>query len=42
LKWAEINNVRNKKVGHGGNSYPVSVSEILELLEVIRLLLTNS
>lgn len=39
-KWANLNNIRNTKAGHGGANGYVTSANIEELLEIIELILT--
>ena len=39
-KWANLNNIRNAKAGHGGANGYVTSANIEELLEIIELILT--
>ena len=39
-KWANLNNIRNTKAGHGGDKGYVKIENIDELLEIIELILT--
>jgi CheY-like chemotaxis protein len=39
-KWANLNNIRNTKAGHGGANGYVTSSNIEELLEIIKLIFT--
>lgn len=39
-KWANLNNIRNTKAGHGGANGYVTSTNIEELLEIIELILT--
>ena len=39
-KWANLNNIRNTKAGHGGTNGYVTSANIEELLEIIELILT--
>jgi len=39
-KWANLNNIRNTKAGHGGSTGYVTNKNIEELLEIIELILT--
>lgn len=38
-KWANLNNIRNTKAGHGGANGYVTSANIIELLEIIELIL---
>jgi DNA-binding NarL/FixJ family response regulator len=39
-RWARINFIRNTKAGHGGDSQYVTVSEITDLLKLLKIVLT--
>jgi CheY-like chemotaxis protein len=40
--WGRLNEARNSKAVHGGNQGLVSVSELMDLLNIVKLFLTNS
>ncbi len=40
-KWGVLNNLRNTKAVHGGNKGYVTVNNLKELLEIVKLFLTN-
>lgn len=39
--WGRLNNLRNKKAGHGGSQGVVSLNELFEILNLVELFLTN-